>query len=99
MHRSGYSPLTVMGLDPGKVYTVNIRVFDGNQMVLNNEGITKTIRVISTTSSKIVHFHGYAFKLAILLYRFKRIKYHKRYRYDYFARVYSNKTIVNIYYT
>ena len=30
---NGYSPLIVMGLDPGEVYTVNIHVFDGNQVV------------------------------------------------------------------
>ena len=51
---SGNSPLTVMGLDPGRRYTVIIHVFDGNQVVLTNEKITKTIIVISTTSSKIV---------------------------------------------
>ena len=51
---NGYSPLTLMSLDPGKVYSVNIHVFDDNQVVSNIEVITKTIRVISTTSSKIV---------------------------------------------
>ena len=54
MGRSGYSPLTVMGLDPGKPYTVTIHVFDGNQVVLNERIITKTIVVLSSTSSKIV---------------------------------------------
>ena len=49
---NGYSPLTVMGLVPGEVYTVSIHVFDGNQVVLNDERITKIIRV--ATSSKIV---------------------------------------------
>ena len=48
---NGYSPLTVMGLDPGEVYIVNIHVFDGNQVASNIEVIRKTIRVISTTSS------------------------------------------------
>ena len=52
---NGYSPLTVMGSDPGKVYTVTINVFDGNQVVLNNERITKTITVINT-SSKICDY-------------------------------------------
>ena len=52
---NGYSPLTLMGLDPGKVYAVNIHVFDGNQVVSNIEGITKIIVVMNnTTSSKIV---------------------------------------------
>ena len=51
---NGYSPITVMGLDPGEVYTVNIFVFDGNQVVLIDERILKTIRVINTISSMIV---------------------------------------------
>ena len=42
---NGYSPLTVRGLDPGKRYIVTINLFDGNQVVLNNERVTKTIRV------------------------------------------------------
>ena len=50
---NGYSPITVMGLDLGKEYTVSIHVFDGNQVVSNNK-IIRYIRVISTTSSKIV---------------------------------------------
>ena len=51
---NGYSPLTVMGLDPGGRYVVTIHVSDGHQVVLNNEKITKTIIVISTTPSKIM---------------------------------------------
>ena len=47
---NGYSPLTVRGLDPGKRYTVTISVFDGNQVVLNNERVTK---VITVRNSKI----------------------------------------------
>ena len=50
----GYSPLIVMGLVPGGKYTVKINVFDGNQVVLSNEGVTETIIVIRTTSSKVV---------------------------------------------
>ena len=53
---NGYSPITVMDLDPGKVYTVTINVFDGNQVVLTNERITKTITVINTISSKICDY-------------------------------------------
>ena len=49
---NGYSPLTVTGLDPGMRYTVTINVFDGNQVVLNNERVTKTITVRSAISSK-----------------------------------------------
>ena len=51
---NGHSPLTVMGLDPGKMYSVSIHVFDGNKVVVNNEKVTKIIRVISATSSKVV---------------------------------------------
>ena len=47
---SGSSPLTVGGLDPGMMYTVMINVFDGNQ-VLRGRVVTKTITVMSTTSS------------------------------------------------
>ena len=48
---NGYSPLTETGFDPGKVYIVFINLFDGNQVMLNDERITQTITVISTTSS------------------------------------------------
>ena len=50
---NGYSPLMVRGLDPGKRYTVTIKVFDGYQVVLNNERVTTAIEVRGTTSSKI----------------------------------------------
>ena len=50
---AGYSPLTVGGFDPGRVYTVIIHVFNGSQVVLINERITTTIIVINTTPSKI----------------------------------------------
>ena len=53
MTSNGYSPLTVRELDPGKRYTVTINVFDGNQVVLNDKRITKTITVRSTTLGKI----------------------------------------------
>ena len=51
---NGHSPLTLMGLDPGKVYVVTIHLLDGNELVLYNKGTTKSIRVINTTSSKIM---------------------------------------------
>ena len=51
---NGYSPLTVVGLDPGRRYTVTINVFDGSQVVLRDDIIRKTIVVISTSSSMIV---------------------------------------------
>ena len=50
---SGYSPLTVRGLDPGKRYTVAIDVFDGNRVVLSDETVSQTITVMNTISSKI----------------------------------------------
>ena len=52
---NGYSPLTETGFDPGKVYTVFIDLIDDSRVVSNDERITTTIRVISTTSSKIVY--------------------------------------------
>ena len=50
---NGYSPLIVRGLDPGIRYVVTISVYNGNQGVLSNERVTKTITVINTTPSKI----------------------------------------------
>ena len=51
---SGSSPLTVEGLDPGMMYSVIINVFDGNQVVLRGRVVTKTITVMSITSSTYV---------------------------------------------
>ena len=51
---SGSSPLTVGGLDPGMMYSVMINVFDGNQVVLRGRVVTKTITMMSTTSSTYV---------------------------------------------
>ena len=42
---NGSSPLTMRGLDPGIMYSVTINVFDGNQVVVRNEIVTKTIVV------------------------------------------------------
>ena len=47
---NGYSPLTVIGLDPGMRYTVIINVFGRNRQGLN---VQKTITVISTTPNVI----------------------------------------------
>ena len=52
---SGTSPLTVGGLNPGMVYSVINNVYDGNQVVLSNIMVTKTITVMNTTSSKIYY--------------------------------------------
>ena len=43
---SGNSPLIVGGLDPGIMYSVMIKVFDGNQSVLTDHMITTTIKVM-----------------------------------------------------
>ena len=52
----GGSRLIIVGLDPGKMYSVMINVFDGNQVVLRGRVIIKTITVMSTTSSKIINY-------------------------------------------
>ena len=41
----GSSPLTVRGLDSGMMYSVTINVFDGNQVVLNDRTVTRTVIV------------------------------------------------------
>ena len=54
----GSSPLTVRGLDPGMMYSVTINVFDGNQVMLSNQMVTKSITVMGTDSGKVtVHVH------------------------------------------
>ena len=50
---NGSSPLTVRGLDPGMMYSVMINVFDGNQVVLRDYKVTKTITVTSGESGKV----------------------------------------------
>ena len=42
---AGKSPLTVSGLDPGMMYSVEINVYDGNEVVLNYEMIAVNITV------------------------------------------------------
>ena len=49
----GSSPLTVRGLDPGMMYSVIINVFDGNQVVLRNQMVAKTITVMGTDTGKV----------------------------------------------
>ena len=53
---SGSSPLTMRGLDPGMMYSVMINLFDGNQVVLRAQVVTKSITVMNTTSSKIYKY-------------------------------------------
>ena len=53
---NGSSPLTVRGLDPGMMYSVIINVFDGNQVVLSDQKVTKTITVMSDETGN-VHVH------------------------------------------
>ena len=47
---NGSSPLAVRGLDPGMMYSVIINVFNGNQVVLNNQTVTLTITVMDDES-------------------------------------------------
>ena len=49
---NGSSPLTMGGLDPGMMYSVTINVFDGNQVVLSNQTVTKTVTVMDDESGK-----------------------------------------------
>ena len=51
---TGSSPLMVVGLDPGMMYSVTINVFDGNQVVLSDETVTLTITVMSDKSGKFI---------------------------------------------
>ena len=53
MISSGYSPLTMRGLDPGIMYSVIINVFDANQVVVKDETVTKTVTVMGDKLSKI----------------------------------------------
>ena len=53
MTSNGNSPLNITGLDPGIMYSVTVSVFDGNQVVLNNQTIMRSITVMSDQSGKI----------------------------------------------
>ena len=46
--RSGIGPFTITDLDTGTTYFVHINVFDGNQVVLKDQAVTKNITFIST---------------------------------------------------
>ena len=67
---NGSSPLTVTGLDPGIMYYVIVNVFDGNQVVLSDQTVMRTITVMSDQSGKIcVHKCSYvASYICIILY-------------------------------
>ena len=56
---NGYSPLNVTGLDPGIMYSVTINVFDGNQVVLRDQTVMRTITVLSDQSGKFMYVHSY----------------------------------------
>ena len=49
---SGSSPVIIMGLDPGIMYTVKINLFDGDQVVISNITVTDTI-IVSNNTGKI----------------------------------------------
>ena len=50
---NGSSPLTVRGLDPGIMYSVTINVFNGNQVVLSDQMVIKTITVVNDESGNL----------------------------------------------
>ena len=50
---NGSSPLTVKGLDPGMMYSVKINVFDGNQVLLRDQMVIKTITVMNDKSGNL----------------------------------------------
>ena len=50
---NGSSPLNVTGLDPEIMYSVIINVFDGNQVVLRDQTVMRTIIVMGDQSGKI----------------------------------------------
>ena len=53
---NGSNPLTVRGLDPGIMYSVMINVFDGSQVLLGDQKVTKTITVMGDETGN-VHVH------------------------------------------
>ena len=55
VNNSGSSPVIVMGLDPGIMYTVKIKLFDGDQVVMSNITVTDTIIVSNNTGKILVH--------------------------------------------
>ena len=50
---NGSSPLNVTGLDPGIIYTVTIKVFDGTQMIMNDQTEMRNITVLGDQSGEI----------------------------------------------
>ena len=50
MTSNGYSPLNVTGLDRGIMYSVTINVFNGSQVVLNDQTVMRNITVMSDQS-------------------------------------------------
>ena len=59
MTSNGYSPLNVTGLDPGIMYSVTINMFDGNQVVLSDQAIMRSITVMSDQSGIFMYIHTY----------------------------------------
>ena len=52
MTSSGSSPLNIIGLEPGEVYTVMINLFDDDQVVITNQTINQIIVVMGDKSGK-----------------------------------------------
>ena len=54
---TGNNPLTITGLNPGVMYNVTIYVFDGSQVVFNNQVVMRTITVMGNMLGKILHMY------------------------------------------
>ena len=53
MTSNGPSPLIIMGLDPGIMYSVTINVFNGNQVIMRDQTVIRNITVMSDQSGEI----------------------------------------------
>ena len=53
MNNNGSSPVIIMGLDPGIMYTVKINLYDGDQVVMSNITVTDTITVSNNNTGRI----------------------------------------------
>ena len=54
----GNSPLSVRRFDPGRMYSVIINVFDGNQVVFNDQTVTLTSTVMGDKSGIHIITHA-----------------------------------------
>ena len=80
MTSNGYSPLTVIGLDSRIMYSVTINVFDGNQVVLRDQTVMRTITVLSDQSGKFMYIVTYVHACSYT----QQMKTYKHFEYCYF---------------